>query len=226
MAREVSRRRRVIEEMARQCPNEQRCGRVLQIHPLQVSLAMKHRWPADRPERCASVMANDGLRDVTAAVAAQPRSIRQVHILVGHEEVVVESPKFVEDRLRHQAGAAAHPEHLRRDASQLHRFPVVPLERTAPPEQPVTGAVDDTRVVHVHDARCSQRKTRRQLDSSAQRTKPARIRNCVVVEKRDELAARLTRAGVVAAGEAEILGERDHPDTRKTGADELGSAIG
>ena len=81
-AREVKRRSGNVEEMPRRCHQQQRGGSVFQIHPLEVSLSMEHGERAPSSEGRASSMPDDGLSDVTAAIAEEADAIGQVDVLV------------------------------------------------------------------------------------------------------------------------------------------------
>jgi len=150
-------------------------------------------------------MADDRIRDVAHAVSTKPRAIGQVDILVGREEILVEPAQFVEHGFRHQAGRAAHAEYLQRLRRVHGGHSVQPLERAAGPEEPVAGAVDNLRVVHIDDARRHQRKSAGLIETADQCLQPSRIGNRVVVQKRHDRRARVGNAGVVSAGESAVV---------------------
>jgi hypothetical protein len=143
---------RVVHQVARQRSQEDRRRRVLEVHPFQVALAVEHGEAAHLADRRAAVMAHESVGDVPAAIAAQPRTIREVHVFVRSEEVLVESAELLEDGARHQAGGAADGEDLLRPIREMRRRAVIALEGSAPPQHAVAGAVDHRRVVHVDDA--------------------------------------------------------------------------
>ena len=103
-----------------ECPGSVRSSserRVLQyIHS-------RLRWPWNtenrltRPSVALPTMADDRVGHIAAAVAAQPRAIREIDVLVRREEVLVEAAELVEHGLRHQARRAAYAEHFFGDSA-------------------------------------------------------------------------------------------------------------
>ena len=213
-AREVHRCRRVVEQVPGQRPQQQEARRVLHVDPFEVALSLEHGKRADRAERRAAVMADDGIRHVAAAVAAEPRPVREVDVLVRREEILVEAAELVVDGLRQEARGPADAEHLARLPGGGRRAAVEPLERAAPQQHAVAGAVDDRGIVHVDDARGGQHEAGPRVDPAAERAQPAALGNRVVVEERHQAAARFAHAGVVAAGEPAILRQRDYAHPR------------
>src|SRR5439155_424995 len=70
--------------------------RVLDPRPFQVPLTVEDRRLADRAERAAAGVADDRARGVPRAQTAESRAVRQVHVLVVHEEACVEPAERLE----------------------------------------------------------------------------------------------------------------------------------
>src|SRR5262245_16624952 len=218
--------RGVVNQMSWQGAHEQRRRRIFQVHPLQVSLTVKHRRGAAATECRASVMPDDCVRDVSASIAAQASPVRQIDVLVRREKVFVESAEFLEDVPRNQTCRPADTKHLSGGAGGVGTRAMMPLERAPSPKYTVAGAIDDRTVVHVDDARGRQEEARRNVDAVAQRAKPHGVRDGVVVEKRKKLASRRLCAGVISSRKTSILAERNDADARKAAADEVNGTVG
>ena len=113
-AREVGGSRKVVEQVARQRPQQDPARRVLEIHPLEVALGMEDGKGADVAQRGAAAVPHHRAGNVADPVAAQPRPVGQVHVLVRDEEILVEPVQLLEHLPRHQAGTAAGGEHFTR----------------------------------------------------------------------------------------------------------------
>ena len=120
--------------MSWQRADEQRRRRIFQVHPLQISLAVKHRRDAAASECRASVMPDDCVRDVSAPIAAQTSPVRQIDVFVRREEVFVESAELLEDLPGNQTCGAADAKHLSGGAGGIGTRAVMALERASGPE--------------------------------------------------------------------------------------------
>jgi len=97
--------------VARKCLPQQAAGSVLEIHPLEVALALEDRERTDRAERRAADVAYHCVSDVPATIPAQPCAIRRSTSSCDAKKVLVEAAEFLEHGLRHQARGTAHAEH-------------------------------------------------------------------------------------------------------------------
>ncbi len=170
--------------MSWQGAHEERRRRVLQVHPLKISLTMKHRRDAAATECRASVMPDDCVRHVSASIAAQASPVRKIDVFVRREKIFVESAEFLEDVPGNQTCRPADTKHFSGGAGGVRTRAMMPLERAPSPKYTVARAIDDQTVVHVDNARGRQEEARRGVDAVAQRSKPCGIRDRVVVEKR------------------------------------------
>ena len=170
-------------------------------------------------------MTHDRVRGVPAAVPRQPRAIRQVHVLVDHEKPLVESAERSEEAAPDQECRAARAEHFR-GRRELAGAPAVSrLERAPGAKIAVTGAVDSIRIVQEDDPRGDEGVRRASGCGRVQTRQPRGIRDRVVVQEREPLAARRARARVVAACEAGVRVQRDDAHVRIRGRDERGGSV-
>ena len=152
------------------------------------------------PSERAAGVPDAGVRRVPHAQAAQPRPIRQVDVLVDHEEALVEPAERLERVAADHERGAARAEHFTRRGTRRGRRAVAVLERGARAQIAVAGAVDRRRIVQEHDTRRDQRELRMRDRRVPEPREPRRLDHRVVVEKRQPLARRGARAGVVAGG--------------------------
>ncbi len=219
-------------------PDEQPAGRVLQPRPFEIPLPVIHRGRTCHPERRASGMAHDRLRRVPAAEPEEPRAIREVHVLVDHEEALIESAQRLEHGAPYEKCAAARTEHLPGRQGIACRPAISVLERTARAEVAVARTVHRRGIVQKHEAGRGKRELRPRRQGAVQPREPVRLGHGVVVEEHEHRAARRARAGIVACRKSEIrtglnemqrfkgaLGRRgSHPlDVRANG---LGRSVG
>src|SRR5688572_5570399 len=92
----------VVNQVPGQGPRQKRRRRVFQIHPLQIPLSMKHRKGADATDGRASMVLDDGVSHVPAAVSAQSGAVRQVDVFVRGEEIFIEPAELLEHLPRDQ----------------------------------------------------------------------------------------------------------------------------
>ena len=86
----------------------------------------------------------------------QPQPVGQVHVLVDHEEVLVEAADFVEGFPADDEGRAADPEHLTGLEKRGDVGAVATFIRPTRPQISVAGTVHRGRVVQEDDARGRQ----------------------------------------------------------------------
>src|SRR5207342_3932973 len=91
---------------------EQLPGGILQPGPLEVALTEEHGTIADPSQRTATGVFDHGVVRVEDACAKQPRAVREIDVLVDHEEVLVEPLEGLEQGAPDEERAAARAEHF------------------------------------------------------------------------------------------------------------------
>ena len=186
---------------------------------------MKHRGRAHRSQRAASGVPDDGVGRVPATGAREPRTIREIDVLVHHEERFVEPAELVEERARDQECRAARAEDLARSQEFVRGRSVAPLVGAARAQVAVSGAVDDVRVIQRHDARRGQLMIGVLDACGMQAREPVRSGDRVVVEECEQRSGRGARGPIVAGGESEIGLVVHDPDGWKRGRHESQGAV-
>jgi hypothetical protein len=79
-------RRRHVHHMTRQRRQQQRCRRVLQVQPFEIAWPWKMAKSLTRPIVAASVMTNDGICDIEAAIPEEPGAVREIDVLMRGEK--------------------------------------------------------------------------------------------------------------------------------------------
>ena len=160
-------------------------------------------------------MVHDRVRYVRAPESTQLKSVREIDVFVDGKECAIEPAQFLECIATNQERRAAGPKHIAAAACLAHRSAMAPFERPAPTRDAVSGAVDNRRIVHEHDARGRKCHFRIAVERAPQRGKPARLGSSIVVEKRQVVAAGRLCAGIVACGKARVAPEREDAHGRK-----------
>jgi hypothetical protein len=132
--------------MGRGARQQERPRRVLDPRPFEIALPEEDRVGGDRAERRAAGVPDAGVRRVPHTQAAEPRPIRQVDVLIDHEEALVEPAERLERVAADHERGAAGAEHLTRRAIRGGGRAVAVLERGARAQIAVAGAVDRRRI--------------------------------------------------------------------------------
>ena len=175
--------------------------------------------PSARP--AVMVVVDDRPGRVADAVAGQPETPAQVHILIKEKVVVIQPSHLQIGAPLDDHGSAAGKEHVPLALAAGGRLPEAELEAKAGQGGATTGEVH-ARTVPAQDPSARAGYVRRLGHGRNQFLEPPRIGAGVVVDKRDQVGIQLSRCEVVSGGETQVHGRADQSNVRKGLLDKAG----
>src|SRR5947207_3491941 len=213
--------------MRRSVEDEQRRRHVLHERPRLVPERVVEHEIAHVPRRRGPLVERDGVVDVEAAVAGEPKPEGEVAVLVVTEEALVEPAELDERAAPVERGSRAHGEDLAATALDHHREILVPAPGRATDVEDVAGAVEPVRRLRLDQATAERRVVGTVAGRFQERLEPARLRERVGIHEGDELAVVREPDGAVVRGrEARVLLEPQNLDAGMPVLESVHRAIG